>query len=183
MVPWYTVLEPMALPTPIDESPESVRRALEPLRNDVTIALESLGNGFAAGAIVRVAHSFLVREIVLVGDEPHYAKASMGMEKYESVVRIADAAAFAAHSAGRPVFAIERDSARRSLYDPAPFPPGVVFLFGSERFGLSGELLSLADEIVGIPMYGVNHSFPVAVAAGMVLGEWSRRRYCPGTCL
>jgi len=26
-------------------------------------------------------------------------------------------------------------------------------------------------------MYGVNHSFPVAVAAGIVMAEWARRRY------
>ncbi len=30
--------------------------------------------------------------------------------------------------------------------------------------------------MVGIPMYGVNHSFPVAVAAGIVLSDWARRR-------
>jgi hypothetical protein len=25
-------------------------------------------------------------------------------------------------------------------------------------------------------MYGINHSYPVAIAAGMVLCEWARRR-------
>ena len=59
-------------------------------------------------------------------------------------------------------------------------PPGVVLLFGSERFGLPRELIDRADEVVGIPMYGVNHSFPVAVAAGIVMHEWARRRYRDG---
>jgi hypothetical protein len=38
-------------------------------------------------------------------------------------------------------------------------------------------------EIVGIPMYGVNNSFPVSVATGIVLAEWGRRRYGAGATL
>ena len=170
----------MALPTPIDETTEEIRAALAPLRNAMSVAVTSLGNAFAAGAIVRVAHSFLVREIIFVGTEPHYEKASMGMEKYESIVRVTDTDSFYAHAAGRPVYAIEKDQATRSLYDPQPFPTDVIFLFGSERFGLPLEAIARADATLGIPMYGVNHSFPVAVAAGMVLGEWGRRRYGHG---
>jgi len=170
----------MALYPPIDEPPEAVRAALAPLRNDLSVAVHSCGNPFAVGAIIRVAHSFLVREILIVGDAPYYEKASMGMEKYETVVRLEDDDALFEHVRGRPVWAIEKDAARRSLYDPVGFPQGVVFVLGSERGGLSEALLARADEVVGIPMYGVNHSFPVAVAAGMVMGEWARRRYAGG---
>ena len=38
-----------------------------------------------------------------------------------------------------------------------------------------------AAATVALPMYGVNHSFPVAVTVGMVLGEWGRRHYAPGS--
>jgi tRNA G18 (ribose-2'-O)-methylase SpoU len=171
----------MALFPPIAESPEAVRDALAPLRNDFAVAVHSCGNAFAVGAIIRVAHSFLVREIIIVGDAPYYAKASMGMEKYESIVRIGDDEAFFRHVEGRPVWAVEKDGARRSLYAADGFPARVVFVFGSEREGLKGGFLARADEVVGIPMYGVNHSFPVAVAAGMVMGEWARRRYAGGS--
>ena len=170
----------MALPVPLDASADEVRSLLAPLRNEVSVAVLSLGNAFAAGAIVRVAHSFLVREVLFVGTEPHYPKASMGMEKYENIRRVPDVEALFASLDGRPLFAIEREHATRGLYDAAPFPEGVVFLFGSERFGLPQEVAERADAVVGIPMYGVNNSFPVAVAAGMVLGEWARRHYHPG---
>ena len=171
----------MALPIPLDAKAEDVREILAPLRNGLSVAVMSLGNAFAAGAIVRVAHSFLVREIVFIGTEPHYEKASMGMEKYESIVRVPDNDAFFEHAGGRPVFAIEKDHATRSLYDPRAFPEDVIFLFGSERFGLPLDAVSRCAAVVGVPMYGVNHSFPVAVAAGMVLGEWGRRRYAVGS--
>jgi len=43
---------------------------------------------FNIGAIIRTAHSFLVREILLIGDTPYYERASMGMEKYENITEI-----------------------------------------------------------------------------------------------
>jgi tRNA G18 (ribose-2'-O)-methylase SpoU len=170
----------MPLVPPLDASPDEVRQALAPLRHDFSVALHSFGNAFAAGAVIRVAHSFLAREIIVIGREPFYAKASMGMEKYETVLRVESEEAFFEAVRGRPVWAIEKDHARRSLNDIGRFPAGVVFVFGSERAGLSASFVERADEVVGIPMYGVNHSFPVAVAAGIVMHEWARRRYAEG---
>lgn len=170
----------MPLDMPIDASPDEVRRVLAPLRHDFSIALVAPGNAFAIGAIVRVAHNYLAREIFVVGEGDFYPKASMGMEKYETVVRVADVPALRASIAGRPLWVLEKDRARRSLHGAAPFPSGVVFAFGSERFGVPEELLDAADEVLGIPIYGVNHSLPVAVAAGIVMNEWARRRYAQG---
>ncbi len=170
----------MALVPPLDASPDEVRALLAPLRGDFSIALHAFQNAFAVGAIVRVAHSFLAREIFVVGDAPYYEKASMGMEKYETVVRVKDDAELFDRVSGRPVWAIEKDHARRSLYAVERFPRDVVFLLGSERAGLPAEVVARADDVIGIPMYGVNHSFPVAVAAGIVMNEWARQRYVEG---
>src|SRR6478609_5249950 len=119
----------MGLSPPLDSTPEEVRALLAPLRNDFTIALHAADNAFAVGAIIRVAHSFLVREIVIVGDAPYYEKASMGMEKYETIVRVPDEAAFFAHVAGRPVWAVEKDHARTNIYAVGAFPDDVVLVF------------------------------------------------------
>ena len=170
----------MPLEPPIDLSPESVRAALAPLRNDFSVAILAPGNAFAVGAIIRVAHSFLAREVFVVGAEGYYPKASMGMHKYETVVRVADVPGLLEAVRGRPLWAIEKDYARRSVQAVEQFPPGVVFLFGSERFGLPRDLVERADEVLGIPIYGVNHSLPVTVAAGIVMHEWARRRYVDG---
>jgi tRNA G18 (ribose-2'-O)-methylase SpoU len=177
------MIEAMPLPSPLDATPEEVREALAPLRNDFSIALVAPGNAFAAGAIIRVAHSYLAREIFVVGTGQWYAKASMGMQKYETIHRVTDAPALREATAGRPLWVVEKDQARRSLHAVEGFPAGVVFVFGSERFGVPAELAAMADEVVGIPLYGVNHSLPVAVAAGIVMNEWARRRYAAGTAL
>ncbi len=170
----------MALFPPLDADPDEVRATLAPLRNDFSVALHAAENPFAVGAVIRVAHSFLAREIVLVGDAPWYEKASMGMEKYESIVRVADGEALLAHVAGRPLWAVEKDHARTSVHAVDRFPPAVVLLFGSERFGIPEPLVRRADEVIGIPIYGVNHSLPLAVGAGIVMNVWARRHYTDG---
>jgi tRNA G18 (ribose-2'-O)-methylase SpoU len=127
-----------------------------------------------------VAHSFLAQEIVLVGTEPHYEKASMGMHRLEQVVPLPDTRALFARVGSRPLWAVEKDHARVRVTDVVAFPRDVVFVFGSERDGLPAEVVERADEVVGIPMYGVNHSLPLVVAAGIVMHEWARRRYVAG---
>lgn len=173
----------MALLRPLDASPDEVRDALAPLRSRFSVAVFAPENPFAVGAIIRVAHNFLAQEVVIVGTEPHYEKASMGMEKYERIARVPDADAFFAHVSGKPVYAFEKDAARRSLYAVKGFPDDVVLLFGSERRGLPAEVLARVDDVVGIPIYGVNHSLPLAVAAGIAMNEWARQRYAAGATL
>lgn len=167
----------MPLVPPLDASPDDVRAALAPLRHDFSVAVFAAENAFAVGAIIRVAHNFLAREIILLGEAPYYEKASMGMEKYETIVRVADEDALLAHVAGRPLWCLEKEHAKRSLYAPEPFPKDVVFVFGSERFGIPPSLIARASEVVGIPIYGVNNSLPLAVASGIVMSEWARRKY------
>jgi tRNA G18 (ribose-2'-O)-methylase SpoU len=170
----------MALNPPIDESPELVAATLAPLRNDFSVALWAPGNPFAVGAIIRVAHNFLAREIFLVGRAPFYAKASMGMHKYETIVHLEDERDLCAAIGHRPMWVIEKDHARRSIYAVEQFPAGTVFVFGSERFGLPATVLARADDVLGIPVYGINQSLPLAVAAGIAMSEWARRRYFSG---
>jgi len=118
----------MPLVPPLDASPEEVRKALAPLRHDFSVALHAAENAFAVGAIIRVAHNFLAREIILVGDAPYYEKASMGMEKYETIVRVADDDALLAHVGARPLWCVEKDHARKSMHAVTSFPKDVVFL-------------------------------------------------------
>src|SRR5450631_1546894 len=123
----------MALVPPIDAPPDEVKAWLSPLRNDFSVAVYKAENAFAVGGIIRVAHNFLAREVILVGMEPHYEKASMGMHKYESIVSVVDTAGLLAHVGTRPLWAVEKDAARRSVTDVSAFPKDTVFVLGSER--------------------------------------------------
>lgn len=165
----------MARVPPFDLSLEAQRAELDRLRAGLSVAVVRAKNPFNIGAIIRVAHSFLVREIFLVGSEPFYERAAMGMHRYEHIVECPDEDAFLTAVSGRPVFAVERDHADSTLWQ-VDYPDDVVLLFGNEDEGVPDKLLAACQRVIAIPMYGINHSYPVAVAAGMVLCEWARRR-------
>jgi len=157
---------------------EEIRASLQALRRPLSVAVLRARNPFNVGAIIRVAHSFLVREILLVGDERWYERGAMGMDRYENIVLLPTEADLIAHvrATGRKLVVFEKDAARVDLWH-AELPEDCVMLFGSETAGVSDPLLRAADLIVGIPMYGINHSFPVTVAAGIAMAEWTRRFY------
>ncbi|HMC94643.1 MAG TPA: TrmH family RNA methyltransferase [Polyangia bacterium] len=159
---------------PLDE----IRASLGKLRRPLSIAILRARNPFNVGAIIRVAHSFLVREILLVGTEPFYERAAMGMDRYENIVALPTEADLIAHvrAAGRKLIVFEKDVAKVDLWY-ADLPDDGVMLFGSETTGVTDDIVAAADMVVGIPMYGINHSFPVAVAAGIAMAEWTRRHY------
>ena len=165
----------MARVPPFELPLEEQRALLDPLRVDMSVAVIRAKNPFNVGAIIRVAHSYLVREIFLVGTEPYYERASMGMHRYEHLVECPDEDDFLARIEGRPLYAVERDHADTTIWQ-TDYPDNVVLLFGNEDEGLPPKLIEAADRVVAIPMYGVNHSFPIAIATGMVLCDWARRR-------
>ncbi|HEX3694172.1 MAG TPA: TrmH family RNA methyltransferase [Polyangia bacterium] len=163
---------------PFDLSLEEIRRNLESLRRPLRIAILRARNPFNVGAIIRVAHSFLVREIVLIGTEPYYQRASMGMERFENLVTIPTEADFLARvrAQGGKLVVFEKESAKSNLWQ-TPLPDDCTMVFGSEVDGVSGAIVAAADLVVAIPMYGINHSFPVTVAAGIAMAEWTRQHY------
>src|ERR1700704_485355 len=95
---------------------QAIKDELAPLRNDFSVAVCRAKNPFNIGAIIRVAHSFLVREIFLIGSEPYYERAAMGMQKYETIVECADERRFMDAAGDRPLIAVERDHATTSLW-------------------------------------------------------------------
>jgi tRNA G18 (ribose-2'-O)-methylase SpoU len=163
---------------PFDMPSDEIRRELDRLRGPLRIAVQRSKNPFNVGAIIRVAHSFLVREIILIGEEPYYERASMGMEKYENITKLASETAFLerVERDGLKIVAIEKDHVGvQSLWSYSFPEDDAVLVFGSENEGVTADILRVAHAVVAIPMFGINHSYPVSVAAGIVMAEWARR--------
>ncbi len=161
---------------PLGYSNEEVVNELDKLRHSFRIALYRAKNGFNIGAIIRTAHSFLAKEIILVGDEPWYERAAMGMQKFEHIVEFKEDEAFLAHAeaTGSPLVVFERDHATVGLWD-AEIPRNAILVLGNEDVGVGERVIERAHEVVAIPMYGINHSYPVTIAAGIAMAEWARR--------
>lgn len=56
-----------------------------------------------------------------------------------------------------------------------PLDQPVALVFGTEKKGISKEVVELADEFVRIPMYGFTESFNISVSAALALNILRRR--------
>jgi len=65
------------------------------------------------------------------------------------------------------VIAVEQ-SAKSIPYTKADYSTPVALIVGNETFGVLPETLELADQIVEIPMWGINKSLNVIVSAAIV---------------
>ena len=161
-----------------------IRSELNRIRHPFRIAIDRAKNPFNIGSIIRTAHSFLAKEIILIGTEPWYERAAMGMQRYENIVELPTERAFldAAEKEGWKLVAFEKDHAEQGMWE-AEIPDDAVLIFGNEDEGCSAGILEAADQVLAIPMFGINHSYPISVAAGIAMAEWARRYYEKGRCL
>lgn len=171
----------MAKVPPLRMPRSEVRDELDRIRHPFRIAVDRAKNPFNIGAIIRTAHSFLAKEIILIGTEPWYERAAMGMQRYENIVEIPSVDAFLERAASEkwPLVAFEKDESNVGLWD-CELPDDAVLVFGNEDTGVSERIMDAANQVVGIPMYGINHSYPISIAAGIGMAEWVRRRYQGG---
>lgn len=161
---------------PFDIPHDELRRELDQLRHPFRIAIDRAKNPFNIGSIIRTAHSFLVKEIVLIGTEPWYERAAMGMHRYENLLELPDAPTFLEHAKCNnwKLVVFEKDVAQVGMWD-ADIPDDAVLVFGNEDDGVGPDICKEAHQVVGIPMYGINHSYPIAAAAAIGMAEWARR--------
>ncbi len=131
------------------------------------------------GAVVRVAAAAEAAGVVTTGMhdpwDPSALRGSAGLHFALPVGRddgfvaaLADARAGGLAS-GRPLVALDPDG---DVLVPAALPPHAVLAFGTERHGLSDELLARADARLRLPMRPGVSSINLATAVAAVLYAW-----------
>jgi TrmH family RNA methyltransferase len=146
----------------------------------VFVAVHEAGNPGNIGTIIRTANAAGAAGVIQIGPsadpyDPVAVKASMGALFATPVAAVATAAEFL-HWAGVHEVRVVATSgaASESLWD-ADLRPPLAVLLGSEGAGLPEDVLAAADLRVAIPMTGTAESLNLAVAAGILLFEISRR--------
>jgi RNA methyltransferase, TrmH family len=179
----FAQLAPLAPPTGVIGLAE--RPLVDPLaviadeRARPVVLLEDprdLGN---MGACVRVAAAADVAGVLTTGShDPWHPDALRGAAGLHYAVPVARVAGFADLDGGdRPLLAVDPAG---ELLDPAALPPRAVLAFGTERYGLSGELTARADARVSIPMRSGVSSLNLATSVAAVLFAWRLCTPIPG---
>jgi RNA methyltransferase, TrmH family len=127
-----------------------------------------LGN---MGACVRVAAAADAAGVLTTGSHdpwhPDALRGAAGLHYALPVARLERLQAAA--ESGRPLLALDPEGER---LDPSALDPRAILAFGTERLGLSDELLAAADARVSIPMRAGVSSLNLATSVAAVLFAW-----------
>lgn len=153
---------------------EAIVHDLDERGVSLEIAIENLARDFNMGTIIRSANAFGVRRVHVIGRRQWNKRGAMMTDKYLHVHYHESIDAFAKVAQGKAIIAIDNVEGSIPLHE-AHLPTDMVMVFGSERDGLSAELLALASQTVAIEQRGSTRSLNVGVAAGVAMYAWVQR--------
>ena len=131
------------------------------------------------GALIRLADNIGATEVCFLGSEEEHrmGKVRRSAASSRDNIRWYFTEETDLHKIvpqGKTIVAIETADNATCIYD-TPLPDNVAFIVGSERDGLSNELLNQCDIVVYIPVPGPTRSLNVSHAAAVALFEWQRQ--------
>jgi RNA methyltransferase, TrmH family len=141
--------------------------ALADRREAPVVLLEQPRNMGNLGACVRVAAAADAAALLTIGEnDPWHPDAVRGAAGLHYALPAVAAVERAPTGEGRPLLALDPEG---SEIDPAAIDPRAVLAFGTERHGLSDELLAAADGRVALPMRDGVSSLNLATSVAAVL--------------
>ena len=158
----------------IKGSPEAKNRLK---RNPIYIILDNILDTYNVGAIFRLADAVSAEKVILCGGTetpPHtrIKKASINttewVEWQYASTAVEAISNIKSQISNIQIIAIEQSS-KSVPYDKADYSFPIALVVGHETTGVSKEVLKMADQIVELPMWGVNVSLNVMVSLGIVL--------------
>ncbi len=148
----------------------------------ITLILDGIRSGLNVGSIFRTADAFALEKIILCGitaQPPHREILKTALGSTESVdwsyAEEATTAVQQLRDAGYEVYAIEQTTQKQWLQEIKPNAgQPYALVLGNEVDGVDAAVLECCNGAVEIPQFGTKHSLNVAVAAGIVVWEWTR---------
>ena len=145
----------------------------------LTVALEDVYQLHNASAVVRSCDVFGIQDAHLI--EGRFGrrvdkKIAMGAQRWVDIHRYASSADCIEYlrSRGYRIVATTPSTSAVALPEFALDKPVALF-FGTEKAGLTPEVLRMADDAIYIPMAGFTESLNISVAAAIILQQLSTR--------
>lgn len=144
-------------------------------RDDIWVALDEIADPGNLGTILRTAEAVGARGVILIGNctdpyAPTAVKASMGAIFSMDLVKT-EWEDFYPLIKAKDIPLVGTSDHAETDYQVHRYQRPLVLLMGSERHGLSDEMMDSCDVIVRIPMLGRGDSLNLAVSTGIMLYE------------
>ncbi len=170
---------------PTSPSFAKASEGFEGARNPIYIVLDNVLDTYNVGSIFRLADAVAAEKVILCGEtqvppNSRIKKASINTTEWVEWEYFPTAVGAIAKlkivNCKLKIVCVEQDAKSIPYTEmKAEFPVAVVV--GNETHGISKEVLIICDEIVEIPMWGVNKSLNVMVSLSIVLYELMKRSY------
>jgi len=155
-------------------SVEAIRADLAPMRTSLHVAIENWEHDMNIGSIVRTANAFNVGAVHIIGKRHWNRRGAMVTDRYIDVHHHTNVADFIAAVPDYKIIAVDNLAGSVPL-SQTPLPEKSVLVFGSEREGISEEMLSQSSKMVYIEQQGSTRSLNASAAASIVLYQWQQQ--------
>lgn len=161
----------------LSKSDPEIKKVLK--KNRVFIILDNVLDTYNIGAIFRLADAVSAEKVLICGQSEtppnsRIKKASINTTEWVDWEYYPDTQSaiksLRDQIDGIKIYAVEQDS-KSIPYDSINFTFPFALIAGHESDGVSPQALSQADNIIEIPMWGINKSLNVMVSLGIVLFE------------
>jgi len=146
--------------------------------NYISLLIENVYQSHNASAIVRSAEALGLQELYVYERKNSFSpneEISLGAQKWLDIYRYketeikTDELFYQLKNKSYRIIATTLHEKAISLEQINLEKGKMLFLFGTEKEGLTDEFKSYADEFLKIPMYGFTESFNVSVSVGIIL--------------
>ena len=148
-------------------------------KQPIYIVVDNVLDTYNVGSIFRLADATAVQKVFLCGEtlkppNPRINKASIDTWKWVeweySETAVSAILNLKSKILNLKVVAVEQDE-KSVRFDQVRYELPLAIVVGNETYGVSKDVLDMADAIVELPMRGVNKSLNVMVSCGIVLYE------------
>jgi tRNA (guanosine-2'-O-)-methyltransferase len=149
----------------------------------LTVVMENIYQEHNASAVLRSCDCFGLQELHVIEKDNTYkiqrdialgAGRWVDMYNYDDSENVTKDCLNHLKSKGYKIVATTPHTDSQTIYDLDLSQP-IALVFGTERRGISEEVVEMADEFVKIPMYGFTESFNISVSVAIVLNTLRQR--------
>jgi tRNA G18 (ribose-2'-O)-methylase SpoU len=143
-------------------------------RNPIVLVLDNVLDTYNIGSFFRFADAIAAEKIYLCGPvvtPPNLKihRASIGTWKWIPWEQFDSTEECLAHLKQQKYQIIACEQAKNSVnYQPAKYKFPLAIVAGSESKGVGDSVLKMCDQIIEIPMFGVNKSLNVLIATAII---------------
>ena len=152
---------------------------------NLTVLVESVNKPHNLSAIIRSCDAAGVHQAHFLSksrDMQTFNSTAQGSQKWVGIKNHDSTSAAISYLRKKDFILYGTSFNKKSIdYRELDFTKNTCFVLGSEKWGLSDELISQVDESIYIPMSGMVQSLNVSVAAAILLFEAVRQRYDNGS--